>query len=156
MWVEGLAGIGKTFVIQSLRHTPRNVKGRNSSDLTSAPTGCAAKILSAKTYCRSSDLPTGSKLAKAPANDSTINLERLQEMRKVMTDIVVRIFDEHSMNGRSHWVWLEHKHQEHRRPVNALDSDMNILHHDISVLSRAITDCLRGGLPKVISFGYHA
>ena len=89
LWVEGLDGVGKTFIIQLMRNITRNIEGRNSSDLTSAPTGCAAKILSAKTHCRSSDVPTGTKLTKTPANDSTMNLERSQEMRKVMTDVVV-------------------------------------------------------------------
>ena len=52
VFAEGLPGTGKTFVIQTTRNISIAIKGHNSADMASAPTGCAASIILGNTNCR--------------------------------------------------------------------------------------------------------
>ena len=45
LFVEGAAGTGKTFVIMTTRNITIAAEHRNSADMASAPTGCAASII---------------------------------------------------------------------------------------------------------------
>ena len=56
--VEGKPGTGKYFVTKTLRNTNRLLTQRNSSYMTSDPTGCAATLIGGSTHCRCFPIPT--------------------------------------------------------------------------------------------------
>ena len=53
VWVEGLPGVGKPFLIWCLTNIVRNINKRNSVDLAMVPTGCAASHMEGGTKIRS-------------------------------------------------------------------------------------------------------
>jgi hypothetical protein len=60
MFAEGLPGTGKSQMLKTMRYIVRLVRDSNMSELTSAPTGIAASLISATTHCHSSCyIPTG-------------------------------------------------------------------------------------------------
>ena len=74
-----------------------------------------------------------------------------------MSDIITRILDEHSMNGRPTWAWIEQRHSQHRRTHDVLDKNGNVVEFDVhSSHSTTVLSRRMGGIPMVISFGDHA
>lgn len=154
--VEGLPGTGKSFVTKTLRNITRKIYGRNSADMASAPTGCAASLIGGSTHCRCSNIPTGRKFMKAPTNMTTSDATVIQATRLSMSKVIARFKDEHSMDGRPTWAWMKHRHEELRRPMDVLDDDGNIVGQDETGNSLLTPDVYMrpwGGIPFVYSFG---
>ena len=157
LFVEGLPGVGKTFVILTTRNITLVIEGRISADMASAPTGCAAKLIHGKTTCRCSDIPTGKKLQKKPSNSTSINATQVKVMRKAKSNVIYRTMDEHSMNGRATWAWIEHRHEEHRRTYDVIDAEMNtVAIDDESPHLAAVLRLPFVGIQKVATFVDHA
>lgn len=158
LFVEGVAGSGKTFVIMTKRNITIAIEGRNSADMASAPTGCATSLIRAKTNCRACNLPpSGNALRKKPHDSTTRNARITQALRHVLSKVVLRQMDEHSMNGKDHWAWLEHRHAEHRVIAHVLDENMNVVHFDASdVVIPELARRRWGGIFKLSSYGDHA
>ena len=154
--IEGLPGTGKTFVIKTLRNMTRKVFKNKNSDMASAPTGCAASLFNGSTHNRCCDIPTGKTFQKYPTNIERSDISRIQCMTKTMRNIICRIFDEHSMTGRSMFGWLKHRHEEFRRPQRIFDDSGNVI-FDSSTnedsLPEAISSRPWGGIPMIYSFG---
>ncbi len=61
VYVEGLPGIGKTFVINTIWNMTCIIHNTNRADLASAPTGCAAALIDGSTHCRVAAILTGER-----------------------------------------------------------------------------------------------
>ena len=61
IYVEGLPGTGKTFIIKTLRNMIRKIHKSNHCDIASAPTGCATALINGSTHARSMSLPVEKK-----------------------------------------------------------------------------------------------
>ena len=92
---------GPAEQILTMRNITRNIEGRNSADLATAPTGCAASLISGQTTYRASNVPCGPALQMAPSNTANMDANRLKVMRHVHNGIVLHTKDEHSMDGRA-------------------------------------------------------
>ena len=157
LFVEGAAGTGKTFVIMTTRNITIAVERRNSAEMASAPTGCAASLIRAKTNCRCCNLPAGPTINMKPHDSKSNNARQTQALRLVLSAVVYRQMDEHSMNGRTHWGWLEHRHKEHRIIAHVLDDNMNVVQFDAThTLMPEIAGRRWGGIFKIASYGDHA
>ena len=157
LFVEGLAGVGKTFVILTMRNITRKIEGRNSADMATAPTGCAASLIHGQTTYRASNLPCGPALQVAPSNSANLGANQLKVMRHVHSGIVLRTKDEHSMDGRALWGWLEHRTREFRQTCHTVDEEMNVIACDFeSPHPQAVLQMPWAGLPKLAFFGDHA
>ena len=118
--IEGLPGVGKSFVIMCLRNIARRIKNSNLADLTSAPTGAASFLISAPTHYRLYSLPTGKKDFKdAPKNLGVTDALRVLEMHMRASEADVVLMDEDSMVSCELLVHLEHRHAELRRGAPA-------------------------------------
>ena len=104
VWIEGLPGVGKTFVILTLRNIVRNIHQRNSADLATAPTGCAAAHIHGSTNTRSYSIPIGEEAKKPPKNLSSSNKKKLEELSKLHRKVTAYLDDEHSMDSRARHV----------------------------------------------------
>eukprot|EP00956_Cyclotella_meneghiniana_P021660 scaffold39661_cov63-Cyclotella_meneghiniana.AAC.20 len=84
IYVEGLPGTGKTFLINTLSNIVKTVTGSNTSYSASAPTGCAASLTNDSTHCRCMSIPVGvgKKATKETSNVETTNSNRLKHLRK--------------------------------------------------------------------------
>ena len=131
-YVEGKPGTGKSFVTQTLRNITRLLTQRNSSDMASAPTGCAAALIDGTTHYRSCSIPAGKQFQSAPTNLKASNPENVRAMRKQCCKVILRLMDEHSMSGRAMWAWLRHRSKEMRRPTQILDDDGKVLFQEAS------------------------
>ena len=122
-----------------------------------AQTGCAAKLIHGKPTCRCSDVPMGLKLQKGPSNSTSINTTQVKVMRNSKTSVIYRTMDERSMNKRSAWVWVEHRHEEHRRTYDVVDVEINAVATDVkSPYSAAVLHLPFAIIRKVATFGDHA
>ena len=76
LFVQGVAGSGKTFMFMTERNITIAVKG----------TGCAASIICAKTNCRASYLPhRGCDLHKKPHDSKATNTRIAQATRRLLS-----------------------------------------------------------------------
>ena len=100
-------------------------------------------------------LPVGSKAYESPSNASTGKAINHQFLRQHISKVVTRVTDEHSMLGRPHWSWLEHRHEEFRRPVvSVTDDEFNdIGRGDDSILELEVYNRMWGGIPFYYSSG---
>ncbi len=154
--VEGLPGTGKSFVTKTLRNITRKIHGRNSADMASAPTGCAASLIGGSTHCRCSHIPTGRKFKQIPTNMTTSDSTVMRATRLSMSKVVSRFMDEHSMDGRPTWAWLKHRHEELRRPSEVLDTEAPTLVQEVIADNLLDPDVYMrpwGGIAFVYSFG---
>ena len=153
--VEGLPGTGKTFVIKTIRNMTRQILQDNNADVASAPTGCAASHFSGSTHNRCCDIPSGKSFQNYPTNLKRSNVSKIQFMTKTMRSIVCRIFDEHSMTGRSMFGWLKYRHEEFRRPQRIVDDNGRLIFDGSTreSLPEKIWSRPWGGIPMVYSFG---
>ena len=155
--VEGRPGTGKSHCTNVLRNVSRSLHGMDT-DKASTPTGCSAVLIDGCTHYRSCAIPTGQKFRAKPCNCSNPNSLQMMAMRKQMSRIQSRFMDEHSMAGRSMWAWLEHRHEEFRRPCEMTDDDGTTI--DVSdklqqadTLDPLISCRPWGGIPFIYSCG---
>ena len=153
VFCEGKPGTGKTFVVNTCRNMNRKIHRRNTADMASAPTGCAAALIDGSTHCRCASIPTGAKFHKTPKNVETTDIDRLNYLRASMCMIIARFMDEHSMSGRPMWGWLKFRHEEFRRPVDVHDEETNTVHVDDTNLTKDVYSRPWGGIPLIYSFG---
>jgi hypothetical protein len=151
--VEGKPGTGKTFVTKTLRNITRKITGRNSSDMASAPTGCAASLIEGTTHCRCCSIPVGGPFQKSPSNLKSSDPNKVRAMKIAMSGVVTRLMDEHSMAGRSYWAWLCHRTEELRRPAVIVDENHNPVYSENSDLPSEVYNRPWGGLPFLYSMG---
>ena len=69
--------------------------------MASAPRGCAAALIDGTTHYRSSSIPAGNKFHQAPTNLKSTDPEKLTALIKQLCGVILRLMDEHSMNGRA-------------------------------------------------------
>jgi hypothetical protein len=155
--IEGLPGTGKTFVIKTLRNMTRQIFKNNNADMASAPTGCAASLFNGSTHNRCCDIPTGKAFQKHPTNIKQSDVTKIKSMTKTMRNVICRIFDEHSMTGRSMFGWLKHRHEEFRRPQRILDDNGMLIFDSSSSSEESLPEVVSkrpwGGIPMIYSFG---
>ena len=155
VFVEGKPGTGKTFVVKTLRNMNRIIHNSNTSDLASAPTGCASALIDGSTHFRLCKIPTGVKFYKAPSNLKMSSILELKSLKKIMTSNICRIMDEHSQTGRPFWAWLKNRHEYLRRPqiIRNKENDI-ILDENLNFpLEAEISKRPWGGIPLIYSFG---
>ena len=166
IYVEGLPGVGKTFVINTLRNIIKIIAGKNDADAASAPTGCAAALIDGSTHARLMSIPVGKKAVKAPTNMVTTNANKLKHMKKMCSVLVARLMDEHSMMGLQDWAWAKHRNEELRRPsppvmdeefnevsVNQNNVNLNEPDNTTFILDENTRMRQWGGIPFIYSFG---
>jgi hypothetical protein len=162
IYVEGLPGVGKTFLINTLRNICKNILQNNNADAASAPTGCAAALIDGSTHARMMAIPVGKDATKAPTHLVSSNSNYLQHLKKRFTDIFALFMDEHSMMGLQDWAWAKYRNEEFRGlcpPV--MDEESNELLVDDSgnenvwesVLDPVTRQRPWGGIPLIYSFG---
>ena len=144
VFVEGLPGVGKTFLIRTLRNITKIITNRNDSVMASAPTGCAASMIDGSTHNRQLGVPCGKSLAKAPSNMKVSNAMDARARITAMRNCYTYLEDEHSMKGRPQWGWVEHRQAELRRDKPVLDNAGNEL-----VLEESSDDNPLPPMPKV-------
>ena len=137
-WVEGKPGTGKSFATKTLRNITRMITQRNSSDLVSAPTGCAAALINATTHNRCSSIPIGNAFQRSPINLTSADPNKVTAMQIQFCRALLQMMDEHSMNDRAMFAWLRHRCEEARRPVHIIDEEGNILVHGQSSLPQEV------------------
>ena len=102
-------------------------------------------------------MPAGQTIHRKPHDSKFNNARKTQSLPCILSAVVYRQLDEHSMNGRAHWAWLEHRHNEHRVIAHVYDENMNVVQFDITNdLIPEIVDRRWGGIFKVASYGDHA
>ena len=114
--VEGLPGVGKSFIIKIIRNITRLYHNRNDADLVSAPTGAAASIIGGKTHHRNLSIPAGGKQFNAlPKNLPTTNGSKILALATTLRKSTCVLNDEHSMDGNTMWGHIRHRHEELRK-----------------------------------------
>jgi PIF1 helicase. len=158
MFAEGLPGTGKSQMLKTMRNIVRLVRDSNTSELTSAPTGVAASLISATTHCHSCYIPTGKEFNNAPGPIPTSKSNTLKHLVSMHSNLFLRAFDEHSMTGRRSFGWLKHRLEELRKPGETYDSAGNLLSVDRGDNTVAPDIARRpfGGVPFIFSCGDHA
>ena len=166
IYVEGLPGVGKTFLINTLRNIIKIIAGRNDADAASAPTGCAAALIDGSTHARLMSIPVGRNAVKAPTNLVNTNANKLQYLKASCSALDARLMDEHSMMGLQDWAWAKYRNEELRRkspPV--MDEELNEVsvnqdnvnlndHVDATLpLDDQTHERQWGGIPFLYSFG---
>jgi hypothetical protein len=66
IYVEGLPGTGKTFIINTLRNIVKIIYRSNVADAASAPTECTAALIEGSTHARMMKISIGREAVKAP------------------------------------------------------------------------------------------
>ena len=110
--VEGKPGTGKTFITKTLRNITRLLTESNSSDIATAPTGCAAALIDGSTHYRSLYIPSGPPLYKQTTDIKTTELTKIRALKSALCKAVTVIEDKHSMKGRPIWGWFRHRFEE--------------------------------------------
>ena len=160
--IEGLPGVGKTFVIMCLRNIARRIKQSNGADLTSAPTGAASFLINGRTHYRLYSIPTQKKQFKAaPKNLSISNADRVRELHTNAMNAEVVLMDEDSMVGRELLAHIEHRHCELRNLPLILDDDGHALTREpvgtgeisLPTLHPSISNRPWGGFRFIYKFG---
>ncbi|KAL7554626.1 hypothetical protein ACHAWF_018133 [Thalassiosira exigua] len=158
--VEGLPGVGKSWVINTLRNTVRLLHGTKHADMASTPTGCSASLVDGSTHFRALSVPVGKALNKAPTNSAESNRDRIKEARVRMSRIIAWFQDEHSMTGRNMWGWLRHRAEEYRRPKQVIDDSgahegnlNNLTSESDGDLPPEVYNRPWGGIPFIYSSG---
>ena len=89
LFVEGVAGSGKTFVIMTTRNITIAAEGHNSAEMASAPTGCTASLICAKTTCHACNLSKPScDLCKKPHDSTATNTCITQALQRVLSKFI--------------------------------------------------------------------
>ena len=166
--VEGLPGVGKSWIINTMRNITRLLFNCNGADVASTPTGCSAALIDGKTHFRLMSIPTGAAFKKVPSNMIESNRDRIEAARMTMSRVAAWFMDEHSMNGREMFAWLKHRAKELRRPQTVIPRESNceeddtlrhVQHDQVPLSSRHISlpsDVHKrpwGGIPFIYTFG---
>ena len=146
-YVQGNPGTGKSYVIRTLNNCLRMITGAMDRVLNLAPTGCAASLIGGKTTNRGVKMPTGKKLTERVDETLPGKTKEVTEFCTAMSRIWMLIKDEHSMDPRAAWAWVEARTRLARHRVN-LD-DPNNPHNTFEQISFRPF----GGIPFVFSFG---
>jgi len=136
VYIKGLPGAGKTFVIDTIHNIVKTITGSNTADLVSAPLGCVATLVNRSTHCRCMSIPVGKKAIKGTANVKTTNSNRLKHLRESTSRLNCRLMDKHSMMGRIDWAWAMHRNEELCRPTPAVvDEEFNEVPSNATILN---------------------
>ena len=153
---EGLPGVGKSWVIKTLRNITRPLHGTDS-DMATTPTGCSAFLIDGSTHYRKHSIPAGTKIFnKPPCNVLSTVSNKIRAIRASTAKVISRFMDEHSMSGRQMWAWLKHRHEEFRRPGEpVLDKNDDVIEstENNSPLYPNMYNRMWGGIPFIYSFG---
>ena len=122
--VEGLPGVGKSFMIKVIRNITRLYYNRNNAELVSAPTGAAASIIAGKTHHRNLAIPTGKAFNDLPKNVTITNASRILAMTRSLRNCNCVLKDEHSMDGTQMWAHVRQRHEELRQHHEIDDTDV--------------------------------
>jgi hypothetical protein len=95
IYVEGLPGTGKTFIINTLCNIVKIIFCSNVADAASAPKGCAAALIDRSTHVRMMKIPVGREAAKAPLSIQTTNLNQLKYLHDKFRSLITILMDEH-------------------------------------------------------------
>jgi hypothetical protein len=71
--VAGLPGVGKTWIINTLRNITRLLYKRNLADMATTPTGSLAALIQGKTHFRAPNIPTGTEMKQVPTKMALSN-----------------------------------------------------------------------------------
>lgn len=158
VFVEGLPGVGKTFVIRTVSNMTKVIKGRNDSVMVSAPTGCAASLIDGSTHNRSLTIPVGKELFKAPSNIKTTNANAVKAKHIATSSVHALLKDEHSMDGLPTWGWIEHRTSEFRSSeCLVIDKEGNVevvqIDESFPTVPEEISNRPFGGIPYIMSSG---
>ena len=153
-----LLGVGKTFVILTIRNIVRTICGRNTADIATAPTGCAASLINGSTHHSIFKIPTKKKdLQKSPFVRASSNVRDTRAFNHRLSIANTFIRDEHSMVSAEIEAWIEHQMRMARQPPSQVyDDDMEpvamprVPQHPIS---QDVADRHSGGPHTLISVG---
>jgi hypothetical protein len=108
LYVQGNPGVGKTFVQKTQINCVRLVFQAMGWDKAVAPTGCAASLLNGQTTYCGCMVPVGRKAHNEPCQD-TLNskLEQVQSFILDICKVFALLKDEHSMDSRQDWAWIQ-------------------------------------------------
>ena len=149
--IEGLPGVGKTWLINTMRNVTRQLWKSNRVDMASTPTGCSAALVNGSTHYRLLGIPAGMKLNETPTNTSETKVTQIKEACARLSRIKLWCQDEHSMCGRSMLGWLKARSEEYRQPVSEyLDTDDS---DGISDLPAEVSSRPWGGIPFIYILG---
>lgn len=123
MYVQGNPGSGKTYTQRTMLNIIRQVFRSMDFDMAMAPTGCAASLVNGRTSYRALMLPVGRKRNNAPSSAyMSTSSQRLQAFKLSIRSLFALFKDEHSMDTRSDWAWMEERLSSTRRYTPSLDS----------------------------------
>jgi hypothetical protein len=120
IYVQGNPGTGKTFTTRTILNVIRQVMGAMGYALAVAPTGTAASLTRGKTTVRAFRIPVGKKGAEMPTSLADYSIEAIQAHLMRMRKMFALLKDEHSMEPRSQWPWMEFRCTEARQYVPQL------------------------------------
>ena len=143
-YVQGNPGTGKSYVIRTLNNCVISISKRMDRVLNLAPTGCAASLINGKTTNRGVTMPTGKKLTERVDETIPGNSKAVQRFCLSMSRLWILIKDEHSMDPRAAWAWIEARTRVGRH--RTVLGDPNNPFEKFSFRPF-------GGLPFVFSFG---
>ena len=96
---KGLPGVGKSWVIKTLRNITRRLHGMDS-DMATTPTGCSAFQIDGSTHYRKHTIPAEKKtFNKAPCNVLNTVSNKIRAIRAATSKVISRFMDKHSMSG---------------------------------------------------------
>jgi hypothetical protein len=120
IYVQGNPGTGKTFTTRTILNVIRQVKGAMGYALAVAPTGTAASLTRGKTTVRAFKIPVGKKGAEMPTDLADYNIEAIQAHLIRIRKVFAVLKDEHSMDPRSQWTYMQCRSAEARRFIPQL------------------------------------
>ncbi|KAL7537702.1 hypothetical protein ACHAXR_008006, partial [Thalassiosira sp. AJA248-18] len=158
--VEGLPGVGKTFIILTLRNIARRIEGRNNADLASTPTGCSAFLIHGSTHYRLLSISAGKKeMKKPPTTKTSSNALEVAALTTRLRNCEIHLMDEDSMNGRPLFAHITNRHCHTRREGQVIDQEGNSINpatsgiHSLPIIPQNIATRPHGGIPMVYSLG---
>ncbi len=120
IYVEGLPGTGKTFIINTLYNIVKIIYHSNVVDAASAPSGCAAALIDGSTHTRMKKIPVGGEAVKSPSSIQTTNSNQLKYLQDKFRSLIAILMDEHSMMGHIDWGWARVRNKQLQKPSPAV------------------------------------
>ena len=158
IYVEGLPGTGKTFIINTLHNIVEIIYHSNDADAASGPTGCAAALIDGSTHTRMMKIPVRRESLKAPSSIMTTNSNQLKYLQDKFRSLIAILMDEHSMMGCNGWGWARAWNEQLRQPCPAvMDKEHNkVVINDVDDsfnLDEEVHMRQWGGIPLYYSLG---
>ncbi|EJK71700.1 hypothetical protein THAOC_06835 [Thalassiosira oceanica] len=102
-------------------------QGRNTADIATAPTGCAASLIHGSTHHSMFKIPTKkANLSKPPSQRTSSNAEETRAHHSRMSNATFFVRDEHSMVSTEVEAWIEHEMRMGRQPqTQVLDDNLD-------------------------------